>query len=90
MKHELQIHTEAVYAQTLHFYEVCSHIIALFSPVWPQTSDKRLSLLSYKLPFNFLKNTFKYSKSHSHEGLQRDKASKKSFISSLKNIWDSF
>ena len=42
------------------------------------------------LNFNFPKNTFKYSKSHSHEGLQRDKTSKKSFILSLKIIWDSF
>ena len=50
MKHELQIHTEAVYAQMSHFYEVCSHISALLSPVWPQTSDKQLSSLSYKLP----------------------------------------
>ncbi len=39
---------------------------------------------------NVTKNTSKYSKSHSHEGLQRDKTSKKSFILSLKNIWDSF
>ena len=51
MKHELQIHTEAVSAQMSHFYEVCSHISALLSPVRPQTSDKQLSSLSYKLPF---------------------------------------
>ena len=50
MKHELQIHTEAVSAQMSHFYEVCSHIIALLSPVRPQTSDKQLSSLSYQLP----------------------------------------
>ena len=50
MKHELQIHTEAVSAQMSHFYEVCSNISALLSPVRPQTSDKQLSSLSYKLP----------------------------------------
>ena len=50
MKPELQIHTEAVSAQMSHFYEVCSHISALLSPVRPQTSDKQLSSLSYKLP----------------------------------------
>ena len=35
MKHELQIHTEAVYAQMLDFYEVYSLIITLLSPVEP-------------------------------------------------------
>jgi len=42
------------------------------------------------LNFNFPRNTFKYSKFYSHEGLQRDKTSKRSFILSLKIIWDSF
>ena len=50
MKHELQIHTEAVYAQMLDFYEVCSLIVALLIPVEPQTSDEQLSFLSYRLP----------------------------------------
>ncbi len=35
MKHELQIHTEAVYAQMSDYYEVCSLIITLLSPVEP-------------------------------------------------------
>ena len=51
MKHELQIHTEAVSAQMAHFYEVCSLIITLLSPLEPQTSDKRLGLLKAQLPF---------------------------------------
>ena len=50
MKHELEIHTEAVNAKMLHFYEVCSHIIALLSPVRPQTSDKQLSSLTTPVP----------------------------------------
>ena len=36
MKHELQIHTEAVYAQMSDFYEVRSLIIALLIPLGPQ------------------------------------------------------
>ena len=43
MKHELQIHTEAVYAQMSDFYEVCSLIIALLIPLGPQMLDKQLS-----------------------------------------------
>ena len=50
MKHELQIHTEAVYAQMSDFYEVCSLIIALWSPIGPQTLDKQLSSLSSPVP----------------------------------------
>ena len=49
MKHELQIHTKAVYAQMSDFYEVCSLIVALLIPVEPQTSDTQLSSLSYRL-----------------------------------------
>ena len=41
MKHELQIHTEAVYAQMSHFYEVCSHIIGLLRPVPCTASNVR-------------------------------------------------
>ena len=52
MKHELQIHTEAVYAQMSHFYEVCSHIIALLSPARPQTSDKQLTSLTPQVPLS--------------------------------------
>ena len=52
MKHELEIHTEAVNAKMSHFYEVCSHIIALLSPVRPQTSDKQLSSLMTQVPLS--------------------------------------
>ena len=35
MKHELQIHTEAVYAHMSDFYEVCSLIITLLGSAEP-------------------------------------------------------
>ena len=56
MKHELQIFTEAVYAQMSDFYEVCSQIIALLIPLGPHPhpSDMQLSSLSYQLPFEFM------------------------------------
>ena len=68
MKHELQIHTKAVYAQMSDFYEVCSLIVALLIPVEPQTSDTQLSLLSYRLTFFW----FRHFRIHQGSQLSHD------------------
>ena len=65
MKHELQIHTKAVYAQMSDFYEVCSLIVALLIPLEPQTSDTQLSLLSYRLTFEVCALQFQPEQSQS-------------------------
>ena len=58
----------------------------LLNPLGAESVQKFGIFLNFNLP----KNMFEYSKSQTHDGLQKNKTSKKSFILSLNNIWDSF